>query len=298
MKDRDITSAFDNMTSEVDGKRTVNMVLMSIRTRKSQRHINFLHKGIVTVCIIFSLAISAGAYAIHKHLSIKTHVSGPFDYIVQVNIDEKVTNSSTTEMIVFSDALLTELENYRFDASSVKSIYESGKIFNSWEDAALWLECDLLTNKKLEGIPKNVNWGGEIVLVSIYSPEGNLRCIQLTGTNNIIGEDTSCQTTVVIPISGTWEQYGIAVSQSYEVSINENGAAELNNNKASGSTTVTSFITKYGTQAHIAVVKSGNLYNATGYYIEKGIIYSFSVNHEVETVAVDLVKLIIENLGI
>ncbi len=293
MKDHDILSAFDTITSEADGERTVNMVRLNIETHENQRHISFLRKGFAVACIAFLLLFSVGAYSIYQSLSVKIPECGPFDYVVQVDADEDQTGSSEPEMITLSDALMTELANYRFDASSEKSIYESGKTFDSWDEAAQWLDIPLLTSPKLGGLPENVVWGGEIVLVSFYSSDGEIRCIQLTGTNDIVGEGISCQTTVTIPLSGKWEEYGVAVSLA---DINENGVLELSEDQASDSATVNSFTTSHGNQAQIAVVKYGNLYHATGYYMEGGIIYSYTVIHDEQLVAVDLVKLIIESL--
>lgn len=295
MNDHDIATAFSNITSSADGSRTANMVRMRINASEKQRNVMFGRKCLIAACLVFLLILTVGAYTIHRSLSIKVPDAGPFDYVMEVKLDEEQTDSHSEEMLTLSDAIIAELENYRYDVSSGKSIYDVGRIFDSWEEAAHWLNCGILTSEMLGDIPENVTWGGEIVLISIYSSDGELRCVQLTGTNAIIGKDASCMTTVIIPLSGEWEQYGAAAS--FDARINEDGVLELPEGQPSDSMRVSSFTTACGNQAQIAVVKSRNVYNATGYFVENSIIYSFSVSHEEETTATDLVKQIIESIN-
>jgi len=286
MNENEIRSAFEQMTGTVNPERVEDRVRerLAAKEREERKRMRFPRAAAVFACILMLTAVSAGAYGVYRNIFIQVENDGVFDYTAIFAPDD-----GQWETVALRDEVLAELPAYdraQISASEGRSIYDVGKTFETWEDAAEWLDCGMLVSDLFGGIPGNIVFGGEVLLVSEYV-NGELYFAEVFATNTLPEDmDAFCMTTVQIPVSMESDYFGTAVSLAGETMSR---------------TEVVSYIAENGLDAEIAVTfqdyPDGRfVYVANAFLYHKGLTYDFKLNHEDRDTAVTYMKQILDSL--
>ena len=285
MNDHELKRAFDTMTENVRPNRVEDRVRKRISEKTDRRRVR-IPRAAVVACLLALTAVSVGAYGVFRNVFIQIENCdiGVFDYTAIFKTDDEMWGN-----ITFHDDVLEELPAYDKELIFVeegRSIYDVGKIFDTWEDAAEWLDCGMLVSDLYGGIPDNIVFGGDILLTSQYH-DGELQFVEVSGSNTLPENmDAFCMTTVQIPFGVNSEYFGHAVSLAGE-SITK--------------TEVFFYTAENGLNAEIAVsyrdYPDGRLvYVATAFLYHKGLTYDFQLNHEDRDTAIAYMKQILDSL--
>ncbi len=285
MNDNDIRQGFAEMTADVRPERLEDAVRerLAVKEREERKRVRFPRAAVAFACVLALTAVSVGAYGIYREVFIQIENDGVFDYTTVFAPDDGQWGN-----ITLSEEVLEELPLYdkeQISMSEGRSIYDVGKIFDTWEDAAQWLDCGMLVSDLFGGIPGNIVFGGDILLTSEYH-DGELLFAEVIGSNTLPDMDAFCMTTVQIPVGIETDYFGHAVSLAGE-SISQ--------------TEVVSYTAENGLDAEIAVTyrdyPDGRfVYVAHAFLYHKGLAYDFQLNHEDKDTAVSYMKQILDSL--
>lgn len=306
MNDNDIRKAFLNLTEGTDASRVTDAVKAEIKPAAVRKHRLKLPRYVfAAAALMVALAVSAGAYAVYRQLTIETPDSGAFDYIVHIDGGE----NGETEMITLSEEIVEALDKYKAEKTNLRQSgdgFEFGLSFDTWQDAADWLDCGIMTSDILGDVPEDLVFmnGDGVTLYANYNSEGELVNIQLSCNNEIKDSELSCWMNVTIPLSGKWEQYSTAVSITGEMYIDENGRLTVGDTHDPSATEVITYEAANGITAEITTTRqingageySSEWYDVSGYIFNDSIIYQFIVHGPEKDAAVEAVKAIADSL--
>jgi hypothetical protein len=252
--------------------------------KEKRKRVRFPRAAVVA-CVLALTTVSVGAYGAYRNVRIQIeNKDGVFDYTAIIAPDDGAWGN-----ITFREGVLEELPLYdraQISMDEGRSIYDVGKIFETWEDAAEWLDCGMLVSDLFGGIPDNIVYGGDILLTSQYH-DGELQFAEVCGSN-ILPEnmDAFCMTTVQIPVGIEQEYFGHAVSLAGE-SITK--------------TELFFYTASNGLEAEIAVTYKDYpdgrfVYVAHAFLYHNGLIYDFQLNHEDRDTAITCMKQILDSL--
>lgn len=285
MNDNDIRQGFERMMADVHPERVENAVRERLagKEREERKRVRFPRAAAVAACVLALTAVSAGAYGIYREIFIQVENDGQFDYTAIFAPEDGQWGTVT-----LSEEVLAELPAYdkeQISMSEGRSIYDVGRIFDTWEDAAEWLDCGMLVSDLFGGIPDNIVFGGDILLTSEYH-DGELLFAEVIGSNILPDMDAFCMTAVQIPVGIEQDYFGHAVSVTGETI---------------SSTEVISYTATNGLHAEIAVTYKDYpdgrfVYVAHAFLYHNGLIYDFQLNHEDRETAVTYMKQILDSL--
>lgn len=284
MNNNEIRQGFAEMTETVCPERVENAVRGRLAVKEERKRVRFPRTAVIA-CVLALTTVSVGAYGVYRNVRIQIENNdGVFDYTTIFTPDDGVWGN-----IALHDGVLEELPLYdkaQISMDEGRSIYDVGKIFDTWEDAAEWLDCGMLVSDLFGGIPDNIVFGGDILLTSQYHDE-ELQFVEVTGSNTLPEDmDAFCMTTVQIPFGIEQNSFGHAVSLAGE-NIRR--------------TELFFYTAGNGLDAEIAVTDmdypDGRLvYVAQAFLYHNGLIYDFQLNHEDRDTAIAYMHAILDSL--
>lgn len=282
--------AFMQMTADADPGRVQAAVRAEIgsESRKARQIPARKVLRIAAACaavLVLSVTVCAAAV---KYLTVQVGEEKWFD--LAVHIEE-----SAGEMITLSAEKMEMLQEYIRTQEDILNGVRKGKIFQSWQEAAEWLDCGLLVSE----YPADCQWN-PITMVANPGTEADgttvIRCITITGSWNRPDTEENGFLSVTIPLSGTWEQYGMVITYD-NAETDEQGRLTVGNTPTSRPTTITEYYTENGICAEIAEVLRENGETETSMHIfHGGILYDWMVDSTPESQA-DLAKAIADSMG-
>ena len=271
MNEHDISKAFDNLTGGVNPEAVIRGVRSQIRSAASKKRLRFPKAALLAAALILLLTVSAGAYAVYHGFSIELPEGGIYDYILRIGQDG--TKDSESEIPVLTEEVLLKIEAIRSETQPVTSSdgYEQyGLIeFDTWRDAADWIDCGLLTGDTVMS-EKPALWA--------YYENGTLQYLTLYSQN------AACTTDILIPVTGSAQQYEHFVRTGTSDTLTE----------------TRSFDTSGGLHAEIVITGTSDVHAsdvyASGYVIHGGIIYRFDVTAPTADEAAETIRRIADTL--
>ena len=266
--DKELRRALTEMTGDADPGRVENAVRdricgaeNPIGTRRIPGGYRRPVRAVLAAVMVLMLAMS-GYAAVQKLMTVTLPEEGPYDVVVEMPED-------AGRMIVLPEEKRKELQAHVVLPEDIKNgVYaEKERRFDTWTEAAVWLDCgmltsDLLTEKEREWAKDlGQSWGNVNLLVNnnVYPTLGERTSINLSGTVycSLLAEDEFAWLSVRIPLSGDWESYGHAVTYSLDKMYESEDAiiADLENHeKTSTDGSVTQYTTASGIRTEIAVL--------------------------------------------
>ncbi len=161
MNDNEIRKAFETMTETVAPARVEDAVRERLSAKEKRRRVRFPRAAVAVACVLALTAVSAGAYAIRKNITIHPHEDGHGPYSMVVHADE-----ADLKFPLLSEEVIEQIEerNIRNEEESGEEFYERRLKFSSWEEAEEWLGCDLLISDMLGEPQQNTIWGADILV--------------------------------------------------------------------------------------------------------------------------------------
>lgn len=291
MNDKDIRNAFENMTAGADAARVVYSVQSAIGGKKATIRLRFPRTVIAAVCLMLAMAVSVGAYAVYKQLTIETPDDGPYDYIVKISESE----NGESELVTLSEEVMEELTDYVREEHGLMWMYKG---FETWTDLADWLDCGILTSELFGDVPSYmIGLEPDNISLTSYKTSDNSYLL-IDGSNEVIGTDYDCNTTLQIPLTGEISQYNsyAALTGESNLHVNDEGWLVLEDTHTAGSTEVISHTSKSGLQAAITATKIENTYFTAGHVYLDGVIYRFGISGSDKDETVEVMKTIIDSL--
>ena len=288
MNDHEIRNAFGKLTETADPARVEERVRGRTTAKTERKRLRFPRAVLAAACILAVTAVSAGAYAVYRNIRIQVHPDGNFAYTAMFR-------DAGTETVVLSEDVMAELaeRGVRNDGESGESFYERRVKFDTWEDAAEWLDCGVLTSDLLGGTLQNTVWGADILL-SPYYVEGELYSVGVYGTNDLPYDDplSFCRTEVLIPVSEELHRY---------IAEGRFGTSAALTGNTAGDTEVISYTSESGLSAEIAVTYMDRpdkrfAYEAHAFLLHGGIVYEFVLANEEKNTALTWMKELIDSL--
>lgn len=207
---------------------------------------------LLTAVMVLLLSVSVYA-AVQKLMTVTLPEEGPSDVVVEILED-------AGKMVVLPEEKRKELQAHVITQEDIKNgtYAEKQREFDTWEDAAAWLDCGLLTSDLLteaEG-----EWGEVRLRVygDVYPELGKQSSVSLIGTAECpLLLDASVMLTMTIPLSGDWKNYGTNTIYITDKVYEPDETVGLNLNeheKVSTGEQVIQYTTVSGISAEIAVV--------------------------------------------
>ncbi len=161
MNDNEIRNAFEKMTDSVDPAQVEDAVWERLSAKEKRRRVRFPRAAVVFACVLAVTALSAGAYAVRKNITIQPHPDGHGPYLMMTHADE-----DALKFPLLSEEVIEQIEerNIRNEEESSDDFYERRIKFSSWEEAEEWLGCDLLISDMLSEPQQNTIWGADILV--------------------------------------------------------------------------------------------------------------------------------------
>ena len=284
MNDLELKNAFLLLTAGADGEKTAAMVRSRLPEYRHRTEKKYCRAALIILAAGL-LAVSVCAYGILRKSTASIDFTSDGYYF---NADfSGITDQSAVKL---SRKVLSALPDYSGEGLTSYNPHDVGKIFDSWQDAADWLDCGILTSDIITSdcIP---NLNGEIVLVSIYSGD-TLTNVSLHGTTMIKDHDAYCKISIVIPQSPLLD--GMSLFQGYGYAV---GGKEDN-----AETVMIEYTTSGGDVLEIPVTpprctgSDTDGYTAYAHFVSGGIIYSFGVCSSNAEQSVDILLQILEDL--
>lgn len=279
MNDNEIRKAFDMITAAVQPQ-TVEKHIRNSITERQHSHIRFVfpRKAVVLVCLLVAAAISVSAYTVYRSITIRRFDTGkPYAYEIVVMLEQ--------DRIQLEEEVIEKLTPYnanQVDADKGISVYDAGKLFNTWEEAQAWLGCNLLSSNLLGYSHEKA----PLCLLSQYS-DTELTGVSIAGSLHIAGTDYSvCNLSVSIPLSADTDGYAFGAGNYTE--------------QLTGKDEIFPYTSKNGISCDIILTKRQNEkqtnYNAVAYLYHQGAVYSFSIFNKDKNTAHDLMQQILDSL--
>lgn len=218
-------------------------------------------RAVLAAVMVLLLALS-GYAAVQKLMTVTLPEEGPYDVVVEMP-------EEAGKMIVLPEEKRKELQAHVITQEDIQNGTYAEKCgrFDTWEEAAAWLDCGLLTSNLLTAreMPWSKDlgqpWGNVDLVVNgdVYPTMGEYTSISLSGTVNcsLLAENEYAWLNVRIPLSGDWESYGQMVTYMTGKQYESEDAiiADLENHeKTSTDGSVTQYTTASGIQTEIAVL--------------------------------------------
>lgn len=217
---------------------------------------------ILLAAVLVVLLSLSGYAAVQKLMTVTLPEEGPYDVVVEMPED-------AGKMVVLPEEKRRELQAHVITQEDIKNGTYAEKCgrFDTWEEAAAWLDCGLLTSDLLTAreMPWSKDlgqpWGNVDLLVNgdVYPTLGERTSISLSGTVycSLLAEDEYARLNVRIPLSGDWESYGQVVTYMSDKIYESEDAwmADMEDHeKTSTAGSVIQYTTASGMQTEIAVL--------------------------------------------
>ena len=241
-----IQTAFLSMTEDADPGRVEKAVLARIHG-KSRRRYGIPVKRMVQLAAaaMAVLVLTVTVYAaVQKYLWVEIPEDGPYNYMVRVEND-------AGETVQLSDDILAELETILMTREDMRNGNWKGMTFDTWQDAAEFLDCGLLTSDLLT--ESDTEWG-QVTLYAYADEDGEpgaVETVSLSGACYVRDSTVGCLITVNIPLAGWGDQYDMMVS--YGIG-DPDGDETTEHIRADGDTAVTEYTTPSGIPIEIVDV--------------------------------------------
>ena len=284
MNDNEIRNAFDRMTETVHPERVEDAVRERLSAKEKQRRIRFPRAVVAAACVLALTAVSAGAYGVYrKNVGIRLGSEIDDVYISDAQLSYEVSYGvEDNEQVVFADEKIKEFLNYERQAG--KTISEVGKKFSTWEEAAEWLDCGLLTSNLLDKPSAEHSSEGKVAFAVHSAQNGEPFYAVVTGTSDLPLGEYYCNMSVLFPLS---EQCG---NKTYAVARGE-------------VVDMISYAAKNGLSAEIIVTEKPKEimrrteYLVEGYIYHSGLMYTFQLSDSTDKdTAVTYMKQILDSL--
>lgn len=257
--DKELKKALMELTEGADPCRVEEAVRERIakeehpaETRQIPSGYRYPVRILLTAAMVLLLSVSVYA-AVQKMLTVILPEEGSYDVMVQVPED-------AGDMIVLPEEKREQLQAHVLTQEDILTgrTQEKQKHFNTWEEAAVWLDCGLLASDLLteaEG-----EWGEVRLRVygDVYPELGKQSSVSLIGTAECpLLLDASVMLTMTIPLSGDWKNYGTNTIYITDKVYEPDETVGLNLNeheKVSTGEQVTQYTTASGIPVEIAVL--------------------------------------------
>lgn len=321
--DKELRKALADLGAAADPARTEKAVRKRIaeeevpaETRRYPGGYQRPLRAVLAAAVALVLAGSVYA-AVQKFLTVTLPEDGPYDVVVQMP-------EEAGEMIVLPAEKRKELQAHVLTQEDILEgkTEEKQKRFDTWAEAAAWLDCGLLTSDALTETQQD--WGNVRLRVNgaIYPTLGRATSLSLYGTvTGALLEKTGWQRgygslTVTIPLSGEWENYGHTMIYRTDRIYDKDEPVVLDLNeheKQSAGELVTRYTTASGIQAEIAVLtvpyaqtvypdgrtpetKMRESTEVHIYFLHGGILYEFRFSAENAESGVEAAKAVMDSM--
>ncbi len=273
--------AFVQMTADADPGKVQAAVLAGMTDPGKRKLPGKRILRIAAACVAM-LVLSVTVYAAAvKYLTVHVPENGKYDYLVKVTDGEGVAR-------VDRDAL-RELEALAITQEDIEAVNRVSKTFDTWTEAAGWLDCGLLVSERLT--EADTEWG-KVTLTAYANRDGKLSTLTLTGSTVETETGEACTVCVSIPLEAWGEKYDLVVGYGKDTH--------------SGRTTETmEYITPAGIRAEIVDVavltldENGStirVYDTTLHIFHEGILYQISIGGRHTESQAELAKAIADSL--
>ena len=302
--DKELKKALTELTEGADPGRVENAVRericreaeCAVKPRRHTGGYRYPVRAVLAAVLVFVLAGSVyAAVQVQKRLTVTLPEDGPYDIVMQIpgQTDTEQENAGGIigmiqekrrefEDAVRKDPMLTlpeekrkELQAHVVTQEDIQNGTYAEKCgrFDTWEEAAAWLDCGLLTSDLLitsdlltaREMPWSKDlgqpWGNVDLVVNgdVYPTMGEYTSISLSGTVHcpLLAENEYARLNVRIPLSGDWESYGQVVTYMTGKMYESEDAwmADMENHeKTSTDGSVIPYTTATGIQTEIAVL--------------------------------------------
>ncbi len=284
MNDNEIRTAFEKMTEAVQPERVEDRVRERLSAKAERKRVRFPRAAVAFACVLALTAVSAGAYGVYrKNVGIRLGSEINDVYISDAQLTYEVSYGlEENGQAVFSDEKIKEFLSYERQAG--KTISEVGKKFSTWEEAAEWLDCGLLTSDLLDKHSAEHSSEGKVAFAVHSALNGEPFYAVVTGTSDLPLGEYYCNMSVLFPLS---EQCG---NKTYAVDRGE-------------VVDMISYAAKNGLSAEIIVTEKPKEimrrteYLVEGYIYHSGLMYTFQLSDSTDKdTAVTYMKQILDSL--
>lgn len=275
MNDNEIRDAFEKRTEPVHPERVEERVRRRMTAGTAKKRPRFPRTVLAAACILAVTAVSAGAYMVHRNLTIYPHEDGHGPYLMMVHAGE-----DDLKFPLLSEDIIEQIEDrcVKGEEESKDDFYERRIKFSSWEEAEEWLGCDLLTSDLLGGeLVQNTIWGADILVEPVVFDE--FWYVQLEGTNLVANEEEHmlCYTKITIPVSETFLDMlrtGLYGKSGYLYGGEPEGEPEVMSYRAENGldAEIAGMYKRYGEHVFDPLV-----YNVNAFVIHEGILYDITI---------------------
>ena len=300
--------AFVQMTAEADPGKVQAAVLAGMTDSGKRKLPGKRILRIAAACaamLVLSVTVYAAAM---KYLTVQVSEGTWHDFMV--HIDEEAGS-----MITLPAEKMEELQKHIRTQEDILNGVRKGKTFDSWQEAADWLDCGLLVSELLSG--DDVKWNPITLIANPgTTPEGEsvIWNVSISGSWNRAETNDGGYLSITIPLSGTWDQHGIAVRYG-GLTVDENGRLVSDGKPTENTVTVTEYTTVSGIPVEITDVLHNtpvpviegntiiewdysilNTVSTSMHFLHGGIIYDWDINTANNTSSAELAKAIADSL--
>ncbi len=296
-----IKESFSRMTAAADPGRVTAAVREKIGSEKERntgdrmrrpKKLTVLLAAVLAV-ILLTTAAAAAVMAVQARMRVEAKPPEPVDFregTEEVMVSYDVKMEEHTGSLILSDEVMAAFEalNPRGEDSTMTSqMIEEGSVilFDSWQDAADWLDCGLLVNPELEALPnKNFALHGEY----FFDETNNNRHVSVIGAHSYPGSKEKIHVDAFIPLSEeAWEIY------------NGGTGVVLHNNPDPGEAETVSdtLFTSLGDEATLGFTPGDSgVWSIMAHFTHEGIIYRVSVWTNDREGGEAVVRRVVENM--
>lgn len=257
--DKELKKALTELTEGADPGRVEEAVRERIGMMENGTGTGWIWYGyrrpvriLLTAVIVLLLSVSVYA-AVQKLMTVTLPEEGPSDVVVEMLED-------VGKMVVLPEEKRKELQAHVITQEDIKdgTYAEKQREFDTWEEAAAWLDCGLLVSDQ-SAEPEDSTHVCLLVYDDVYPELGRNTSLSLFGElkHPALTEEGKAMLTVGIPLSGKWEQYGYVTIYGTNKIYTPGETVGLNLNeheKVSTGEQVTQYTTASGIPVEIAVV--------------------------------------------
>jgi len=293
MNDRDIISAFNDISAQADSGCVEKKVRENIKMKKKLTIRRPVKMAAVIAAVLVLVTVPAAAFGAVYHYVTK-QIHGEFlvrDHNGNVEYRDGYTvlADGKFENVKLTDEKIKELEQYWYTPSA-RNIYDYGKIFESYAYLSEWLGCDVLSSDILGGKPSNMPFGGDIVLYTSGNEEVGVLEISIASSHTIHDSKKICNIQIGIPLYNVnsenmgWGSIGSEIISKQNFSAENGITAEI----------IESWRDTENVTFKDEAMKN-NYKKADAYFINDGIMYHLSINGTADE-TIPLLKSIISSM--
>lgn len=278
MNDNEIRQGFEKMTEAVQPERMEDAVRerLAVKEERKRMRIRFPRTAVAVACVLAVTALSAGAYAVRRNITIQPYADGHGPYLVMTHANEDIL-----KFPLLAEEIVEQIGErcVKDEDESNDDFYERRLKFSSWEEAEEWLGCDLLISDMLSEPQTNTIWGADILVQPVYIDE-ELYYVHLISTHLVENaeEHMLCYMDIILPVSETflgWVRDGI---------FGKSG--NLHGGEPEGKPEVMNYHTENGLDAEIAGmykrydgshINNPVVYHVNSYVMHEGILYDIAI---------------------